>query len=261
MKKTTIIIFTYKRAILLAEVLDSLFRNFKDISYPVHIIYNHDDYHEASYKILFKQWRKRGIKIYKRRKISLLKAPIHLLIRPLNFLWMLRWPDIFRNFNNFKFLLENIIKKSKNDFITLITDDQIFFRSTKITDEIKMLLKLNNKSFYRFISGKFFKDEHILDKRMKIFSSNGKLFSWSCEDKYASASWKYRFTVDGTIYLKKDLLELIKPVLYHNPITLEGIGLWESRFRKFFRLGYSAVSRTSAHYQINNVQKLVTNQC
>ena len=261
MKKTTIVIFTYKRAILLDVVLKFLFKNFKDISYPVHIIYNHDDSHAASYKILFKYWRKRGVKIYKREKISLLKAPIHLLIRPLNFLWLLRWPDILRNFNNFKSILENIVKKSKNDFITLVTDDQIFFRSTKITDEIKMALKLNNRSFYRFISGKFFKDDHKLDKSIKILNLTSKYFSWSCEDKYAAASWKYRFTVDGTIYLKEDLLELIEPFIYHNPVTLEGIGLWESRFRRFFRIGHSAVLRTSAHYQINNVQKLVINQC
>jgi len=42
-------------------------------------------------------------------------------------------------------------------------------------------------------------------------------------------------------------------MIYNNPITLEAIGLWESRFRGFFKIGYSAQKRTAAHYQINNV--------
>ena len=45
--------------------------------------------------------------------------------------------------------------------------------------------------------------------------------------------------------------------MYHNPITLEAIGLWESRFRNFFRNGLSAKERTPAGYQINSVQKYV----
>jgi hypothetical protein len=45
--------------------------------------------------------------------------------------------------------------------------------------------------------------------------------------------------------------------LYHNPITLEAIGLWESRFRGFFTNGISAKNRTAAGYQLNSVQNLV----
>jgi hypothetical protein len=169
---------------------------------------------------------------------------------------MLRWPDIFRNFNNFKFLLENIIKKSKNDFITLITDDQIFFEKTVVSQFIFNKLVEEKRTFYRFFTEHHFKDEHKIHLKLKIVNYNNiepKVFKLNTEDKFASVSWKYRFTIDGTIYKKNDLLNSIKLMIYHNPITLEVIGLWESRFRGFFKICYSAQKRTAAHYQINNV--------
>jgi hypothetical protein len=46
-------------------------------------------------------------------------------------------------------------------------------------------------------------------------------------------------------------------MLYHNPITLEAVGLWESRFRNFFEYGISSNHRSAASYNINNVQNLV----
>ena len=47
---------------------------------------------------------------------------------------------------------------------------------------------------------------------------------------------KYRFTIEGTIYERKALLKFLRPFIYHNPITLEAIGLWEARTRDFFEV-------------------------
>jgi len=58
MKKISVIIFTYKRAILLDEVLNSIFKNFKNLSLPIHIIYNYDKNHHKSYKFLKNKWKK-----------------------------------------------------------------------------------------------------------------------------------------------------------------------------------------------------------
>jgi hypothetical protein len=262
--KVHLIIFTYKRAILLEEVLNSIFKNFKNKAFPIHIIYHKDKAHIKSYDLLKKKWKKKGVIFYERKKINYFKLNLMTILRPLNFLWLARWPDLLKNFNNFKFLLESVIKKSKHEYITMVTDDQIFFKKTFITQKIFQELKKNKNSFYRFFTGDHFKDEHKIPFNLqviKFYHEKIKFFSWKTNDKFANASWKYRFTIDGTIYVKSELLNLISPMVYHNPITLEAIGLWESRLRNFFQVGYSAKNRTSAHYQINNVQKLVINQC
>jgi hypothetical protein len=82
-------------------------------------------------------------------------------------------------------------------------------------------------------------------------------FKWSNKDPHAKYLWNYRFTIEGTVFHKDALIKLLKPMLYHNPITLEAVGLWESRFRNFFEYGISSNHRSAASYNINNVQNLV----
>ena len=264
MNRVNLIIFTYNRAILLDVVLDSIFKNFKNIPKKIDIIYNPTVEHSSSYEILKRKWSNYNIIFHERKKISIFKLGVFKLLRPLNILWLFRWPAIIKSSNNFKLLLEKIIKNTQGNFISMVTDDQIFFNKTVIPDFIFAKLIKEKKIFYRFFTGNHFQDEHKIHPKLKIINYNKikpKILRWSTEDKYAFSSWKYRFTIDGTVYKKNDLLELIKPMIYHNPITLEAVGLWESRFRGFFKNGYSTQKRTVAHYQINNVQKLVVNQC
>lgn len=264
MKEILTIVFTYKRAALLDQVLIFLKKNFKNSSKLIHVIYHSDPQHEDSYCKLIKKWKKKNIIFHERKKISLFKIGFLKFFRPLNLLWLLRWPQIFKDFNNFKFILEKIINSSKSKFVTMVTDDQIFYKKTFISDYILNKLTKKRRRFYRFFTGDHFKDDYMLprDLDIKHFKSKHPIFfSWKTVDPKATSCWKYTFTVDGTVYFKEDLLKLIMPMIYHNPITLEAIGLWESRFRNFFKIGYSAKQRTAAHYQINNVQKLVQNQC
>jgi hypothetical protein len=264
MQKVTLVLFTYNRAIILDSVLSSIFKNFKNVPDRIHIIYHYNKKHELSYEILKEKWKKFNIQFHIRKNISILNFFLLIFLRPLNIIWLLRWPAIIKNSNDFKFILERIIEKSRNNFITMVTDDQIFFEKTKIPNFIFERLTCEKKTFYRFFTGNHFKDEHKIYENLKIENFENvkpKVFKWNLTDRFAFASWKYRFTIDGTIYKKNDLLELIKPIIYHNPITLEAIGLWESKLRGFFKYGYSAQKRTAAHYQINNVQKLVINQC
>lgn len=263
MKKIPLIIFSYNRAILLDAVLFHILKNFKNKPKKIDIIYHYDENHKKSYDLLQKKWKKYNIYFHKRKNISIFKLGL-LILRPLNLLWFIRWPSIIKYSNNFKFLLENIINKNKSSFISMVTDDQIFFKKTVIPNLILDKFLKEKKIFYRFFTGNHFQDSHKIHPKLKVVNydrAKPKIFSWSTKDKYAFASWKYRFTIDGTVYKKDDLLKLIKPMVYHNPITLEAIGLWESRFRGFFKIGYSAQTRTAAHYQINNVQQLVINQC
>lgn len=258
--KITPIFFTHKRALQLDASLKSAKKNFFNMdNQNIHVIIHENDNHKKAYEILKKNFEDFNINYYHRKKISFFNLKI--LLRPLNYLWLLKWKTIISQFNNFKFILEDIIKNSKNEFITFIPDDQIFFEKTIVPIKALQILRENkNTHYYRFFTGNNMNDEFSLPKNMKVknFVSDGiNFFQYSNSDKNAFSVWKYRFTIEGTVFHRDGLLNLLIPFIYHNPITLEGIGLWESRFRKIFNFGLSTNRRSSATYQINNVQKLV----
>jgi hypothetical protein len=263
MIKVSLVIFTYKRAILLDEVLLSIFKNFKNISVPIYVIYHCDPKHKQSYDILKKKWKNKKIIFYERKVISIINLYKYFLINPLNFLWILRWPDILRNWNSFKFILEKILKNIKTEYVSMVPDDQYFYNTTIISNKALDIISNNKKNyFYRFFTGDHFKGYNSLPKKLKVKIYKDKhspFFEWSHKNSTFKKSplWNYRFTIEGTIFHKDALLKLISTYLYHNPITLEAIGLWESRFRGFFSNGLSSKRRTAAGFQINSVQKYV----
>ncbi len=263
MEKVTVIIFTFKRAILLDSALEFLIKNFKNLNYPIYIIYHVHPEHKESYKLLKNKWDKKKIFFYERKKITILSLLKYLFFHPLNFLWLIKWFDIFRKRNNFKFILEKIILKAKTKYVCMMPDDQIFFKKTIIPDKVFKILNNKKKDyFYRFFTGNHFKKFNFLPKKLKVTTHQEKslkFFEWSHNNlKFDNAPlWNYRFTIEGTVFYKDTLIKLLGPYLYHNPITLEAIGLWESRFRGFFKKGISSQVRTAAGYQINSVQNYV----
>lgn len=258
--KISAIYFTYKRAILLDASLRSIQKNFVNLEKKINIIYHYDNKHEYSYQRLKKNFAK-NLNFIQRQEQSIFSNNISLLLRPLNVLWFLRWRKIFLEFNNFKYLLENILKNLKTEFVTFVPDDQIFYKKTFIPKmALDLISQSKEKTYYRFFTGDHFKGKYSLPKKMhiKYFNSeNVNFFKWSNEDYYANNLWNYRFTIEGTVFHRDALVNFLKPILYHNPITLEALGLWESRFRGFFKYGISSSERTAATYNINNVQNLV----
>lgn len=182
-------------------------------------------------------------------------------MRPLNLLWLLRRRKIFLEFNNFKYQLENTLKSIKNEFVTFVPDDQIFYKKTLIPRmALDFIADNKNQSYYRFFIGNHFRGKYRLLNNMNVEyhrDENIKFFKWSNEDPHAKNLWKCRFTIEGTISHRDALIRFLQPILYHNPITLEALGLWESRFRNFFKYGMSSSERFAASYNINNVQNLV----
>lgn len=260
--KVSAIYFTYKRAILLDASLKSIFKNFKNLNKKINIIYNFNKEHDESYRYLINKYSQKNIKFIKRSKKNFFSQNFFSILRPLNLLWLLKWRRIYYEFNNFKYLLEDLLKNIDTDFVTFVPDDQIFYKETYIPKKVfDLILKNKYHSYYRFFTGDHFAGKYSLPKKMRVeqFTDQGvDFFRWSNKDPYAKYLWNYRFTIEGTIFHKDALIKFLKPMLYHNPITLEAIGLWESRFRKFFVYGLSSNSRTAASYNINNVQNLVS---
>ena len=131
MNKISLIIFTYKRAILLDRVLESIFKNFTNLSPPIYIIYHFHPDHKKSYDILKKKWKnKKKIIFYERKKINFYNTFLYFIRNPLNILWVIKWLDIIKNWNSFKFLLEKILRNIKTEYVTMAPDDQYFYKKT-----------------------------------------------------------------------------------------------------------------------------------
>ncbi len=254
-KKISIVFFTYKRAILLDAALKSLINNSEDlINYPINIIYHHDKYHDKSYKLLNDRYKNK-VKFFKREKKSLYSIFLQ-LVRPLNFLWLLRYPSMLRNFTNFKDILETILKKNKNELVMLCTDDTIFYKKIKIPQKIlKKIIYHKNKFFFRTNFGLKLKGLYSAKKNSYNFiDSSKKIIFWNSKNKNLNFHMKYHFQVEGAIYHKKSLHSFLKPILYHNPVTLEAIGYREAKLRNYFLNTFSGSQRTAVTYEINSVQ-------
>lgn len=247
------IFFTYKRAILLDAAIESLIKNFKNISYPISIIYHYEKSHENSYIYLKKKYNKK-VNFYKRKKESIFSKPA-LLLNFFNILFILRWPKIYTEYNNFKFILEKIVSNSKNNYIMLCPDDIFFYKSFKIPKKLFNLVKKYSKQcFIRPAYGKNINSFNSSSKFKILEFDNIKFVQWNNNDPKCSVDMKYNFHVDAAIYEKKALLNVISKIIYHNPVTLEANGLRYSNWMHFFKKTISPIVRVCSTYQINSVQ-------
>ncbi len=254
--KISVIFFTFRRAIILESALSNLIKNSGHlIDYPINIIYHYDQDHSASYKLLKKRFKNK-IKIYRREKQSFLKYFL-LLFRPFNLVWILRYPWMLKNFTNFKEILETILYKKKSDLVMMCTDDTIFYKKVNITKKIfKLINNLKNKIFFRSNFGLNLKGLYYAKRNSyKNLDQKDNYIFWNANNKNCNYHMRYHFQVEGAVYHRLSLLNFLKPILYHNPITLEALGYREAKLRGFFENTISERNRSAVTYEINSVQK------
>lgn len=211
------IIFSYNRAMQLDYLLQTTLKRFKNFEFDTVVLFHTTGDHAAGYKKLIEKYKKHPqIKFVERKKSPFDPSLLRTLTDRANIRFF-----IDRNLRNkdsdlFKWQLENIIRKSKHELLMFNTDDGIFYQDVILEDEILKIFKDHPKeTSYRMYVGENIEDFPSFVKR----SDNH--FEW---DYYASKQvthWTYPFSVDGTIYNAKNLLQVIKKVSYHNPITLE----------------------------------------
>lgn len=253
--KVSLIVFTYKRAMLLDAFIASVKKYFPDVIFPIHVIYQYDKIHSYSYEKLKLKWHK-DVFFYERKKIKLFKV-LKYLIRPLNFLWFLKFKWNRLHIDNFKEILDYLLKSLSTEFVLLSTDDQIFFSDIKISNDVYQKIRSNPKTYsYRLTSDIRFEGSNKINKRLLDYSVKDSII-WNCSDKQSKDFWKYNFNVDGTIYDTKKLYELINPIYYNMPSTLESSVLWESRFKGFFDKGFGVINRKSVGLQLFNLQQFI----
>ena len=261
-KKISIVYFTYRRAIFLDAAIDSLIKNADSlIKYPIHVIYHYDKTHHESYIKLKKKYKKKII-LYKRKKISLLQLAKIIIFRPINFLWILRYPSIVKNFTNFKFILEGILRFKYSEFVMLNTDDTIFYEKVDIAKEVlNEIGKYRKDFFFRTNFGLRLKGLYKAKKNSYNYFTainKNKYIFWNSENPNLNFHMQYHFQVEGAIYHRLTLLDFLKPIIYHNPVTLEAIGYREAKLRGFFKNTIAKVNRSSVTYEVNSVQTVTS---
>ena len=257
----SVIIFTHKRAMQLDALINSIQKNFYNLSKPIHIIYDYSKDHHKSYLLLKKKWGK-NIILYKRKNQN---VNLKLLFRLYNLIWFLRWKSIRKNYDNFKNLTEKILsKKIKSTFVTMMTDDCILFDKLKVPNDILNIIKKypNNYTYKFYLDKNFkFKEKKPEDTKFKILKiKNQKFYLWNLKNNFFKIHnyfWNYRFTVDATIYERKTLLNFLRPIVYNNPTILESIANKESYLRGFFKVSISNLKRCYGSLHLSNLQNII----
>jgi hypothetical protein len=248
LNKINVIIFSYKRAILLESCIDSIIKNCNNINFPINVIYRYDSNHHKSYLKIKKIYGER-VKIWKRNNVNIFWN-LALFLRPLNLIWAIKWIKIITSYSNFKKIFEKILSKLSSPFVMLCTDDTIFIKKNYVNYNILNLIKNDGKK-------KWFRPNFGLDiynsKKVKYINKNRNI-TWNATDENISFFMKYNFQIEGSIYNRLSLLKFVKPFIYYNPTTLEAIGYKEAKYRKYFNEMIAPLTRSALTLELNSVQ-------
>lgn len=247
------IIFSYNRAMQLDCLIGSIISTVKNKNYELAIIFHTSDEHCISYKKLISKFEKYNfIKFYEREmnKAYFIKI-LPLLLNPTNLKRFVKYPYLRKNVDNFKFLLEDIIKNAKSKFIMFSTDDTIYDNEISIHDNLFKMIKENpSQHSYRLSVGKNVEYENIPN-----ISFNKYLF-WNYYDHPNVAGWKTPFIVDATIYHKETVYNILKKIIYHMPATLESYVNTYVMRKKMFGKGIAPEFSCISNIWLNRVQIL-----
>ena len=215
------IIFSYNRALQLDFLLKSIIKRFKLADYKIVVIYHTTGVHKDGYEKLKNKYKSfTNISFLERKKrILTIGSYLRTFTSKSNIKKFLLHSYLHNeNSDNFKGLLENLLKNTDSEFVMFNTDDGYFFDDVIIPNEVFDLIRLNpSQTSYRLYVGENL--DGFPDYIRRDINSN--IYTWNYYEKTPVNHWTYPFAVDGTIYHTKSILNIIKKVPYHNPITLE----------------------------------------
>ena len=241
------IIFSFNRALQLDYLLQSTIKNFKSESKIV-ILFHTTDSHKDGYDLLKKKYESHNVSFYERKNVlfdfSFIKS-----IRSRRDLEFFKKKNLFNEKgDNFKGLLQKIIRKSNCEFLMFNTDDGVFYKETVVPEKIYEIIRNNpENASYRLYVG------DNLDGRPSYLSKEENYYQWDYYTDKEIHHWSFPFSVDGTIYHSKGLLKHLEKMIYHNPVTLEDKGVQYIMRNKLMRIGLSPIKSTLVATKLNRV--------
>lgn len=238
-------------------LIQSILKRFVALEYRINVIYHTTGTHSDGYNKLIEKYNSNDRVSFSKRKKQYLGLGDHLpfLYNLKNFKRFIKNTILFNpKKDNFKSLLENILKNSDCEFVMLNTDDGYFFNDVIINPRHFDLIRREPfDTSYRLYVGKNLEGcpEFVKEKEDYCF--------WNYYEEKKVTHWTFPFAVDGTIYHTKSLLKTIRPIFYHNPITLENRGVNFVKSNKLFKNGYGPLLSKLLMTKLNRVSTVSLN--
>lgn len=242
------IIFSYNRAMQLDYLLQSILDKFKVSDYEIAVIYHTTGEHSKGYQLLIENYKKYNFIKFYERKEGFDKG----ILPALNCRTHLRFFNKYhfknKNRDNFKGLLENILKTTKHEFVMFNTDDGVFYRDFEIKEDVQSMMRNNpTVASYRTYVGENLEDVPNYVQKW------GKEYLWDYNFEKKTTHWSFPFAVDGTVYHTKGLLSILRNIAYHNPVTLEENAVIYIKRNKLFGIGISPTTSCLVCTKLNRV--------
>jgi len=247
-----IILFSFNRAMQCESVLRSIRLHVKSKNLTISVVWRATGSHQEGYALLRQLYEPDGVRFYEQAgRVGFLRHVLPCLWRPRNLYHWVKF-DFIRQADNFKPLLEQIIRDSAADFVSFNTDDNIYYRDESLPEfAFRQVREDPYSASYRVRQG-----INLADCSSNVCREL-EFLHWDYYDPTVQSSWAYPFSVDGQFYERSALLSVIHRVLYHNPVTLESYSLGYVRHQRLFRCGYSPIYSSMMAVSLNKVSFIV----
>lgn len=150
--------------------------------------------------------------------------------------------------DDFKQLLEATLAETRCEFVMFNTDDGYWFQDFYLDDDVANLIRHNPTTVsYRTYVGDNLTGFPDFVRRW------GHYYLWDYYSPGPTTHWTYPFSVDGTVYHTRTLLEILRPVDYYNPVSLEGLGVQQVITNGMLGLGLSPITSQLVCTKLNRV--------
>ena len=240
------IIFSFNRAMQLDYFLNSGLERIKFSTETV-VLYHTTGEHEKGYKKLIEKYSKHD-------HIRFVERTPNKLSTYLKFRLNKEQKKQYLKGDNFKPLMEQIMRDSTSDFVMFNTDDGFWTNDVYFEEDIQNLIIHNPSNItYRFYVG------DNLDEFPSFVQKWGKYYLWDYYSEQKITHWTYPFAVDGTVYSRIYCLDMLKNLWYHNPVSLESSGVDHAMRWKLFGIGLSPEKSVLIGTKLNRVSTSTLN--
>jgi len=249
------VIFSFNRALQLDYLIKSILDKFKIDDYEIVVLYHTTGQHKYGYDKLIEKYKDyKNISFVERKEVWFDISYLRTFYSKENFRFFLRRNFLKKNGDNFKALLQKILRNSRHDWVMFNTDDGVFYDDVFFSEDIISLLSQNKEnSSYRLYVGE------NLEGFPEYVEKKDNHYEWNYFTDEKITHWSYPFAVDGTIYHTQSLLKQLEKVVFHNPISLE-IKMHQHIYKKkLLYQGYSPLKTKLVGTILNRVSTDTSN--
>ena len=234
------IIFSFNRAMQLDYFLNSALERIKFPTETV-VVYHTTGEHKNGYKKLIEKYSNYP-------HIRFVERTPNKLSTYLKFRLNKKQKQQYLKGDNFKPLLEKILRDSAHDFVMFNTDDGLWIRNVHISDEIFNMIKNNPSS----VSYRMYVGDNLEELPAFVKKWNG-IYLWDYYAEKRVTHWTYPFAIDGTVYSRSFISSLLCEIWCSGPVDLEDSGVNYIKKNKLLSIGMSPLSAALIGTVINRV--------